>query len=104
MRKFGLPIQVFSKMLARQSNKCSICDRRFDSDRLACVDHDHSCCPGENCCGECIRGILCDACNVALGYFRDNTTILRNAVTYLETYLPIRNCPELSAVDVAVGV
>jgi hypothetical protein len=27
------------------------------------VDHDHACCPGENTCGQCVRGLLCNFCN-----------------------------------------
>lgn len=32
-----------------------------------CVDHDHTCCPGERSCGKCVRGWLCRSCNVAEG-------------------------------------
>ena len=33
------------------------------------IDHDHSCCPGNNSCGKCIRGVLCSACNILLGKY-----------------------------------
>jgi hypothetical protein len=39
------------------------------------VDHDHE--SGE------IRGLLCSACNSALGLFRDDLAIVRRAVDYL---------------------
>lgn len=32
-----------------------------------CIDHDHTCCDGSHSCGACIRGMLCNACNVGLG-------------------------------------
>lgn len=47
------------------------------------VDHDHSCCPGDKSCGDCVRGGLCQHCNTGLGYFKDSTTRLRRAVEYL---------------------
>ncbi|HKV88602.1 MAG TPA: endonuclease domain-containing protein, partial [Candidatus Dormibacteraeota bacterium] len=35
------------------------------------VDHDHRCCH-EVSCGRCIRGFLCNGCNVALGFVEDD--------------------------------
>ena len=34
---------------------CAVCGTHDD----LCVDHDHSCCPGNRTCGKCIRGALC---------------------------------------------
>jgi len=40
------------------------------------VDHDHK--TGK------IRGLLCKRCNVGMGYFKDDPSILKKAVRYLE--------------------
>jgi hypothetical protein len=32
------------------------------------VDHDHRCCPGESCCGNCIRGLAHQSCNLDIGH------------------------------------
>ena len=37
-------------------------------------DHDHGCCLSNNTCGKCLRGTLCNSCNVALGRSRDKPT------------------------------
>lgn len=43
-----------------------VCELCGNVDNL-CVDHDHACCPGPKSCGACIRGVLCDKHNRALG-------------------------------------
>ena len=58
---------------------CAICG----SHEKTHIDHDHACCPGNQSCGECVRGTLCSSCNLGLGAFRDNVEKLRNAIEYL---------------------
>lgn len=80
---YGITMAEFEAMHAAQHGCCAICKTRFKSDRDSQVDHDHACCPGKYTCGKCLRGLLCGKCNVALGGFRDDPAILRQAVTYL---------------------
>lgn len=53
------------------------------------VDHDHSCCPGGNgqkTCGKCIRGIVCQRCNVWLLREGVSLEMIEKAVEYLTRY------------------
>jgi hypothetical protein len=47
-------------------------------------DHDHSCCPGQNSCGKCIRGRLCQNCNLLEGKILINAQRIRGIIEYLE--------------------
>jgi hypothetical protein len=78
LKTHGITLNEYNDMLAFQGGVCAICrgtPNRFD------VDHDHV--SGR------VRGLLCNPCNQGLGYFHDNTTAMRTAITYLET---IRDC------------
>jgi hypothetical protein len=85
---YGMSVESFDGMLERQDGKCAVCrvslmveDRE---DRAAHVDHDHSCCPGPQSCGDCVRGILCRGCNLMLGNAHDDPSRLRAAADYLD--------------------
>lgn len=55
------------------------------------VDHDHSCCPGATSCGECVRGLLCRACNLAAYVVESGTTseALAGVHAYLQMDRPV---------------
>lgn len=66
----------YDKLFTEQKGCCKICDTpQTMLKRTLAVDHDHK--TGE------VRGLLCDCCNRALGYFRDSLALLDNAKTYL---------------------
>lgn len=54
--------------------ECELCCRRLyfgnsGSEQSFAIDHDHQCCPGTESCGRCIRGLLCQYCNLSLGHY-----------------------------------
>jgi hypothetical protein len=74
--KYNLSEAQYDNMLLEQNNCCAICGVHKDNNKKEfSVDHCH-----EN--GK-IRGLLCNNCNVALGLFKDNINIMKNAVVYL---------------------
>jgi hypothetical protein len=78
---YGLEVEVYLEMFAKQGSVCKICRRpKLVGEREFHVDHDHS--TGE------IRGILCSHCNVGLGYFKNDATRLRIAAEYIEGFVP----------------
>lgn len=81
---YGITIDEYDAMLARQGGSCAICRGQTKDGRSFFVDHDHACCPGQRTCGGCVRGLLCGDCNLGIGYFNDDTTRIQRAITYLQ--------------------
>lgn len=93
LAKYRLTLEQYNEMRISQNYRCAICKRH--EDELAdnnrgrprkdgtpnkpaaklVVDHDHV--------TNVVRGLLCAACNVALGFFADHPGALENAVRYL---------------------
>lgn len=78
--RYNMTPQEYHDRLDSQDSKCLVCQR---SDRVLSIDHDHDCCPGRRSCGECIRGFICNPCNVALGMFTNSIDTLYRAIDYL---------------------
>lgn len=89
--KFKLTPDEYQDMLVRQNGVCAICGNPETKERLGklvnlAVDHDRACCPTGTTCGDCVRGLLCSNCNVALGLVKESPEILFNAIKYLAFY------------------
>ncbi len=63
---YRMTLEQYEQILEGQNHTCPICSEV--EPRKWHVDHDHSCCSGRNSCGGCIRGIICERCNIHIGY------------------------------------
>lgn len=75
-RLYGITSDEYDSMLHSQGGVCAICSKEDAAGRRLAVDHCHA--TGK------VRGLLCGACNVALGKFRDSPELLANAIKYLQ--------------------
>lgn len=72
-RKIGCSKEQYEKLLKRANNKCEICGK--EDFRNLSVDHCHV--------TNKIRGVLCTACNLGIGSFKDNEELMEKAIEYL---------------------
>lgn len=77
----GVTEQRYEGLLRDQDGRCAVCRRIFQA--TPHIDHDHSCCPGQTSCGNCVRGLLCEGCNRAIGFFGDDVVVMASAIEYL---------------------
>jgi len=90
-RKYGITLEEYERRLADQGGGCAICGSSDPAPfRWFHVDHDHGCCPGKITCGRCIRGLLCNGCNRAIGCFREDVVLLGAALEYLSDQRLVR--------------
>lgn len=90
---YGITMASYEAMLAAQGGGCAICNSEHAGPGGSFrVDHDHSCCPGKKSCGQCVRGLLCNTCNVGVGMLRDSEDLLRRAAEYVGSWkqVPLR--------------
>lgn len=83
LRERNLPREVYEEMIMFYDNKCAICKKEETRksrtagkiSRLA-IDHCHE--------TNSIRGLLCHACNTAIGKLKDSIELLESAIEYLK--------------------
>jgi hypothetical protein len=67
MYKYKLTLEQFLEM---SKNGCQICGN-ITKHNLN-IDHDHACCTGEGAtCGKCVRGVVCNRCNMTIGKYEN---------------------------------
>lgn len=91
LRTYGVSIADLEGLLAAQDGRCAIClthwkecaapkasryERVFVQHLY--VDHDHV--TGK------IRGLLCNYCNIAIGFLKENVEIIKSAADYLQAH------------------
>jgi hypothetical protein len=76
---YGITFEQKQEMLSRQGNVCLICRLPLVAESTyAHVDHNHE--------TKEIRGILCNRCNIMIGFAQEDSVRLRLAADYLEMF------------------
>ena len=78
LKKYGLSEEDYIQLCKTQNYKCKICGvSETELQKKLCIDHDHK--TGK------VRGLLCNNCNLALGYFKDDIPAIKKAIDYLNS-------------------
>lgn len=79
LRKYGISHNNYLELLEAQNGRCAICGTDVPGGKGAFhVDHCHN--------SRQVRGLLCHSCNVGLGHFKDQESLLLKAALYLHNY------------------
>jgi len=79
INRYGISLEEYGHLFNNQGGRCKICGRlHTEFARGLVIDHDHV--TGQ------VRGLLCDPCNRALGYFQEKITNLNSAIEYINHF------------------
>lgn len=76
-RNYGLNFADYEARLSEQNGVCAICKSEPPKHHKKRLNIDHCHTTGR------VRGLLCDACNRALGLFKDSPDLMHKAISYL---------------------
>jgi hypothetical protein len=79
--RFGITTEQYEALLSEQNHACAICgttEFSYSRGKKPHIDHCHE--TGK------VRGLLCGHCNIGIGQFFDNISLLENAITYLRQH------------------
>ncbi len=74
-RRYGITLEQYYDLILAQEARCAACGDDLPEDRAPSVDHCHD--TGK------VRGILCNACNVSVGYMRNDPQRCLRLAKYL---------------------
>lgn len=75
--RYGMTENLYNEMLVKQCGKCNICHKPPKYKRLS-VDHCHT--TGR------IRALLCNECNIAVGWIEKYKNNIMDYIKYVEDY------------------
>ena len=84
-REYGITLAAYNEMLAKQNGVCAICKDPPARQWLS-VDHCHN--------TKAVRGLLCQHCNIAIGWLKHSPALLVAAKNYL---MPVGSDEHLEA-------
>lgn len=87
---FGITSQEYSAVFAKQKGVCALCFQPTQGKFLD-VDHSHNHLHsrvGQQGCKECIRGLLCNRCNMALGLLEVSPNLQNDLVRHYLSQRP----------------
>jgi hypothetical protein len=76
-RAYGLTFKDYETMIFNQNGVCAICSKEPPNTHKKRLNVDHCHTTGK------VRGLLCDACNRAIGLLKDSPDLLNKAISYL---------------------
>lgn len=82
--RYNLTFDDYLQMCSEQNNVCAICKKQETTKtshgdiRPLAVDHCHT--------SNKVRGLLCNKCNIILGFCEDNPLVLLEAAEYLKRH------------------
>lgn len=71
--RYQLSLEMWLIKFNSQGGRCAVC---FRACAPLVVDHNHKCCPDRNSCGKCVRGLICQRCNIAVGFFEIHSDLV----------------------------
>lgn len=99
LRRYGITFDEVEQLLSDQGGACGICRKPWAYCKPAkrardknlfihhlCIDHDHR--------RNTVRGLLCNACNTAIGLFEEDFDRFEAAVAYLRRTGVLSALPE----------
>ena len=94
LRAHNAPADLIYSVARGERDNCPICGINITRPQQLknrkyivpmAVDHDHRCCPGSHSrCGRCIRALLCNRCNAAIGLLEESSELAGRLAAYLD--------------------
>lgn len=83
-KKYGITIEQYEQMFRSQDGACAICEKIWTGGKRLGVDHNHT--TGR------VRKLLCDGCNIFVGFYEKHTSKWPKIISYVEKHKIIQEC------------